>query len=199
MPRALGYRKDIDDGFIVLADSSGVRIVADGLGYTNECVVHPDGTRLFVNETFGRRLSSFDIAPNGDLSNRATVAQFGHGSFPDGLTFDINGGIWITSIVSNRVIRVAPDGLSRSIEIEDSDPAHIDSVETAFQNGVMTKEHLATCTSKRLKNISSLAFGGARLDRIHLGCLLDDRIYTCPSPVRGYPPSHWEIAGPKLP
>ena len=36
-PRALGYRKDCDDGFIVMVDATGksARIVADGLGYTN--------------------------------------------------------------------------------------------------------------------------------------------------------------------
>jgi hypothetical protein len=198
MPRALGYRKDVKDGFIVLADNRGARVVADGLGYTNECVVHPDSKRLYVNETFGRRLSSFDIGENGDLSNRLTVAEFGHGTFPDGLTFDADGGVWITSIVSNRVIRVSPDGRSQRIVIEDCDAAHVDAVETAFQSDMMTKNHLATSTSKRLGNISSLAFGGARLDKIHLGCLLDDRIYTCPSPVRGHPPSHWHMDGPKL-
>ena len=155
-------------------------------------------SRLFVNETFGRRLSSFDIMENGDLTNRVTVAEFGHGVFPDGLTFDVDGGIWITSIVSNRVIRVAPDGSSQSVEIEDSDPDHVLAVEDAFQADVMTKEHLATISSQRMKNISSLAFGGSRLDRIHLGCLLDDRIYICPSPVQGHPPSHWHFEGPRL-
>ena len=152
----------------------------------------------FVNETFGRRLSSFDIMENGDLTNRVTVAEFGHGVFPDGLTFDVDGGIWITSIVSNRVIRVAPDGSSQSVEIEDSDPDHVLAVEDAFQADVMTKEHLATISSQRMKNISSLAFGGSRLDRIHLGCLLDDRIYICHSPVQGHPPSHWHFEGPRL-
>ena len=66
-------------GFIVLLEDGRARIVADELGYTNECLVHPDGKRLFVNETFARRLTSFDIAANGDLSNRQTVAQLGEG------------------------------------------------------------------------------------------------------------------------
>ena len=35
-PRALGYRPDVADGFIVRVDAAGARIAADGLGYTNE-------------------------------------------------------------------------------------------------------------------------------------------------------------------
>ena len=50
-------------GFIVLADAKGARIVADGLGYTNEAIVSPDGVWLYVNETFGRRLSRYRSAP----------------------------------------------------------------------------------------------------------------------------------------
>jgi len=40
-PRALGYRSDVDDGYIVLLDHGGARIVADGLGYTNEVQFDP--------------------------------------------------------------------------------------------------------------------------------------------------------------
>ncbi|MCG8492132.1 MAG: SMP-30/gluconolactonase/LRE family protein, partial [Sneathiellales bacterium] len=159
IPRALGYSSDVADGFILLIDKGTARIVAEGLGYTNECVVHPDGERLFVNETFARRLSSFDILPNGDLENRQTVAEFGHGVFPDGLIFDKDGGIWITSIVSNRVIRLTEGG-AQNVIIEDYDPEHLNWVEQAFLKGEMGRPRLDKTPSKMLKNISSLAFGG---------------------------------------
>ena len=42
-PRSLGYRRSGGDGFIVRVDGRGARIVADGLGYTNEVAVHPAG------------------------------------------------------------------------------------------------------------------------------------------------------------
>lgn len=192
MPRSLGYRPDIDDGFVVLMEGGEARIVADGLGYTNECIVHPDGRRLFVNETFARRLSSFDIEDNGSLTNKTTVAEFGMGTFPDGLTFDRDGGIWITSIVSNRVIRIAPDGEQR-VMLEDNDPAHLAWVEAAFLDGTMDRPHLDNCQSERLKNISSLAFGGPDLNRIYLGCLLGDAVAVYESPVAGHPPVHWNF------
>lgn len=192
IPRALGYNPSVADGFVVLADKAGARVVADNLGYTNECLVHPDGKRLFVNETFARRLSSFDIAADGSLGNKTTVAEFGPGTFPDGLTFDCEGGVWITSIVSNRVIRIDPEG-RQVVMLEDCDPEKLLEIEEAFQNGTMGRPHLDIPHGRQLKNISSLAFGGADLQSITLGCLLDDRLPQFRSPVAGYPPSHWNI------
>jgi len=196
MPRSNAYTSKVQDGFIVLVDKSGTRIVADQLGYTNECSVHPDGKRLLVNETFSRKLVSFDIAENGDLSNKKLIAEFGHGTYPDGLTFDEQGGIWVTSIVSNRVIRISPDG-QHEIVLDDCDKEHLNWVEDAFQAGKMGRPHLDNAKSKKLKNISSLAFGGANRKTGYLGCLLDDCIYTFQSSITGYPPVHWNFEGPR--
>ena len=189
-PRALAYRSDVADGFIVVMDERGARIVADGLGYTNEAVPSPDGEWLYVNETFARRLTRFRIGRDGSLSARETVTSFGHGTFPDGLTFDAEGGVWITSIVSNRVIRIASDG-SQTLMLEDADLAHLEWVEHAFLDGKMGRPHLDHAGGRVLKNISSLAFGGADLRTAYLGCLLGDRIASFRSSVAGHPPLHW--------
>jgi sugar lactone lactonase YvrE len=164
--------------------------VADGLGYTNEALPSPDGRYLYVNETFARRLTRFRIAADGALEGRETVAAFGAGTFPDGLAFDAEGAVWITSIVSNRVIRVAPDG-SQQLMLEDSDPAHLAWVERAFQAGEMGRPHLDGIKSRRLKNVSSLAFGGPDLRTAYLGCLLGDALASFRSPVAGATPVHW--------
>ena len=191
-PRALAYRSDIADGYIAVVDQHGARIVADGLCYTNEAVPSPDGQWLYVNETFARRLTRFRIAPDGGLSDRETVTTFGHGTYPDGLSFDVEGAIWITSIVSNRVIRVLPDGRQELI-LEDCDPLHVDWVEQAFLAGEMGRPHLDKARGRLLKNISSLAFGGPGLRTAFLGCLLDDRVACFDSPVAGHPPYHWHF------
>ena len=192
-PRHLGYRPDAADGFIVLLDRRGARLAADRLGYTNEVALHPSGDWLYVNETFARRLSRFQLAADGSLSGRETVTEFGAGTFPDGLCFDAEGGAWITSIVSNRVIRVAPDG-SQEVVLEDSDPDHLAWVERAYQDGTMARPHLDDVKSRRLRNISSLAFGGPDLRTGYLGCLLGDSVASLPLPVAGHPPAHWEVA-----
>jgi sugar lactone lactonase YvrE len=190
-PRAKAYRNNVADGFIVLRDEKGARIVADGLGYTNEAVLSPEGEFLYVNETFGRKLTRFRLKPDGSLSGRETVATFGKGTFPDGLAFDAEGGIWITSLVSNRVICVRPDG-SQRLMLEDADEAHVEWVEEAFLAGTMGRPHFDRCAGKALRNISSLAFVGADRRTVVLGCLLGNSLACFASPVAGLPPVHWD-------
>ena len=190
-PRSLGYRPDCDDGFVALKDETGARIVADGLGYTNECLIHPETGQLFLNETFARRLSRFDVGPDGQLSNRKTLATFGAGTFPDGLTFDAEGGIWVTSIVSNRVIRVGADG-SQTVLLEDARPDDLARVEAAFQAGEMGRPHLDRTFGAKLQNISSAAFGAPDLKTVYLGCLLGAQVVRFTSDIAGLRPAHWD-------
>ena len=190
IPRILGCRPDCDDGFIVLMDHRGARIAADGMGYTNEVAIDPSGRWLYVNETFVRRLSRFALRADGELGPRETVTEFGDGTFPDGVAFDVEGNAWITSIVSNRVIRVGPDG-SQELVLEDADPAHLAEVEAAWRDKVLERRHLDAVRSRRLRNISSLAFAGPDLKTAVLGCLHGSRLETFRVPVAGLPPPHW--------
>ena len=189
-PRSLGYRKSCDDGFVLMMDGKGARIVADGLGYTNECALDPSGKWLFVNETFTRRLSKFAIASDGSLGPKQVVTEFGAGIFPDGLSFDGEGYVWVVSIVSNSVIRVAPDG-HQTLWLQDADADHLAWVEAAYQGDSMGRPHLDGVKSRLLKNTSSLAFGGPDLRTGYLGCLLGQRLATLRMPVAGHPPVHW--------
>ena len=190
-PRALAYRRDVADGYIVRVDDRGARIVADGLGYTNECAIHPSGQWLYVNETFGRRLSRFAVLGNGGLGLQETVYSFEAGDYPDGICFDEEGAAWITSIISNRLIRISPDG-TRETWLEDVAADHLAMVEQAYQHNAMGRPHLDNVASQKLGNISSLAFGGADRKTGYLGCLLDDKIYTVPMPAAGAKPVHWD-------
>ncbi len=60
--------------------------------------------------SFSEALSSFDITETGNLTNKTTIAEFGTGTLPDDLAFDADGGLCVTSIVSDRIIRVAAGG-----------------------------------------------------------------------------------------
>lgn len=189
-PRALGYRRDGGDGFIVCVDARGARLVADHLGYTNEVALHPSGAWLYVNETFTRQLSRFAVRADGRLGDKQRVAEFGPGTFPDGLAFDEDGCAWVVSIVSNRLIRVAPDG-TQTVWLQDADPAHLAWVEAAYDSGTMDRPHLDGIRSEVLRNISSIAFAGPDRRTGVLGCLLGDRLATLPMPVAGATPIHW--------
>ena len=193
-PRSLGYRSTCKDGFIVCmtdpADPKSAHIAADGLGYTNEIAFDPSGQWLYVNETFTRRLSRFRVGSNGSLAAKEVVTEFGAGTFPDGMAFDVEGGVWIISIVSNRVIRVLPSG-EQQIWLEDCQSDHLVWVERAYQDHSMGRPHLDGVKSEQLRNISSLAFGGHDLRTGYLGCLLGERIATLQMPIAGHPPIHW--------
>jgi sugar lactone lactonase YvrE len=190
VPRALAYRRDVADGFVVLVDRRGARIVADGLGYTNEAILDARGEWLYVNETFARVTSRFPVRADGSLGRREVFVEYGAGTYPDGMAFDEEGHLWIVSIVSNRVLRVAPDGTMTTL-VEDADPVHVAWVEQAYLAGDLGRPHLDGVKSRMLRNISSIAFGGEDRRTAYLGCLLDDAIYAFRSPVAGLAPAHW--------
>jgi hypothetical protein len=194
LPRTAARKPGHADGFIVCVDSRGARVVADGLGYTNECKVDPSGEWLYVNETFGKRLSRFRLTRDG-LGQRETHAEFGDGVFPDGLDFDADGGVWITSVFCNQLIRIAPDG-AQQLMLEDNDPAFVARIEAEFARGELTRDVHPQVPAKWIRNLSSSAFGGEDLRTIYLGCLQDDRIYRMPSPIAGARPPHWDVRFP---
>ena len=192
-PRQLAWRTDVADGFVVLVDDRGARIVADGLHYTNECRPDPTGDWLYVVETFGRRLTRFQIDGTNRLNNPETVITFGHGTWPDGFAFDQQMGIWITSLVSNRLLRF--DGAALATLVEELDANHVNQVEEAFASGRMHAEHLGPIPGTRLQHVTSVGFGGADLRTVYIGCLHTDCIFRFRSNVPGVPPPHWNFRG----
>lgn len=194
-PRSLDYRRTASSGFIILADSKGPRIVAERLGFANECQVDPSGKWLYVNETYARCLSRFPLFNNGTLGPKEVVAEFGPGQFPDGLAFDVESHVWIVCIISNQLLRVDPRTGRVTKILEDSDAEHVAWVESAYQNNELGRPHIDTVRSHLLRNISSIAFGGTGLRTAFLGCLLGSSIAVVPMPVPGEPPVHWEHHG----
>jgi len=193
VPRAADYRPDAASGFIIVIEKGKARIVADGLGYTNEIALSADGRHLFVNETFGRRLTRFALAEDSALTEPTTIWRFGAGDYPDGLAIDVEGHLWVTSIVSNRVLRIAADGAGVETIIEDADSEHVAQAEEAYATGTMGRPHLDKQPAPVLRNVSSLAFGGADLRTAYLGCLLGDAIASFRAPVAGSRPVHFDF------
>lgn len=191
VPRSLDYRRDSRSGFIAVMDERGARIVADGLGFTNECQVSPDGRWLYVNETYGRRLSRFALMDDASLGPKEVVHEFGAGQFPDGLAFDEQGQIWIAGVISNQLMRIDPSNGSCELVLSETDKSHVDWVESAYQDNALGRPHMDSNPSIKLRNLSSIAFGGSDLRTAYLGCLLGDAIAKVRLPVTGIPPIHW--------
>jgi len=192
-PRELAFRPGVRDGFVAVVDASGARIVADGLGFTNECRVHPDGRSLWVNETYARRLTRFALLRDGAalrLGPPHTVWEFEDGDFPDGLAFDITGAAWVACIVSNRILRIEDTGRCEVV-LSDADPLLSAESERKFAAGELDRAAVDAGGNRALRNASSIAFGGTDLRTVYLGCLQGDRIASFRSPIAGAPPAHW--------
>ena len=101
---------------IARVDPDGtVTRAADELSFPNGTVITPDGRRLIVAETLAHRLTAFDVAVDGTLSNRRTFAAL-EGCFPDGICLDAEGAVWVADARTPRVLRVLDGGrIERSI------------------------------------------------------------------------------------
>jgi sugar lactone lactonase YvrE len=185
-PRWSAFRPDHGDGYIVLVDERGARVVADGLFWTNEALVDPSGRWLYVNETTARRTSRFRIGTVGDLGPRETFAQYGAGTLPDGLGFDAEGGVWVVSVGSNRLIRINAEG-AQQILFEDFDAPGLAHLDAAFDAGRFEPHHLDCGRRGQNANLSSLAFGGQDLRTLHLGSLAGEHVVRFRVSVSGAP------------
>jgi sugar lactone lactonase YvrE len=105
-----GFRfgqEEFRPGIIALVTPDGrARQVAEGIAFPNGMVVTPDNSTLIVAESFARRLTAFDIAEDGSLSNRRAWAE---DVGPDGICRDAEGAIW-TGSGANGLVRVAEGG-----------------------------------------------------------------------------------------
>ncbi len=99
-PRAVLTRVDPD---------GSVHVAAEDLKFPNGSVITPDGRTLIVAETLGLRLTAFDSAPDGPLSNRRVWAPTGSVA-PDGICLDADGAIWVSNPLGTEIIRVAHGG-----------------------------------------------------------------------------------------
>jgi sugar lactone lactonase YvrE len=182
------YTADEKSGQILLVQDGMVTVAAEGLNWTNELRISPGGKYLFVNETFACRTTRYAVAADGTLSDPVQIA-FPEDTYPDGLAFDAEGGLWIVCVISNRLIRVAPD-LSWTVLFEDLAPSGRESI-AAYAEGGLTYDQIAQSRGSRVSNLSSVAFGGPDLKTLYLGGLGVDAIQVLRSPVAGQPMAHW--------
>ncbi len=107
---AFGTGAAFAPGTIVVVTPDGkARQVADGLAFPNGMAVTPDNTTLIVAESYSERLTAFDIAADGSLTNRRTWAET-PGDHPDGICLDAEGAIWYGDVGSSLCVRVRQGG-----------------------------------------------------------------------------------------
>jgi sugar lactone lactonase YvrE len=95
---------------IMVTPDGDMRVVATDMRFPNGAVITPDGHTLIVAESFGQRLTAFDIEPDGSLSGQRVWAWLENNVYPDGICLDAEGAVWVANAVGNTVIRVLEGG-----------------------------------------------------------------------------------------
>ena len=109
----------VESGVVVLVRQDGsVRQVAENIVFGNGMAVTPDNSTLIVAESWARRLSAFDIAADGGLSNQRVWADLGDDP-PDGICMDAEGAVWYATVPNERCVRVREGGeVRQSVETD---------------------------------------------------------------------------------
>ncbi|HLM63325.1 MAG TPA: SMP-30/gluconolactonase/LRE family protein [Acidimicrobiales bacterium] len=94
---------------VLVRPDGSAQVVDRSLLFPNGPAVTPDGRTLVVAETIGSRLSAFDIAEDGTLSNRRVYADL-PGRSPDGIALDAEGAVWVADASGNACVRVREGG-----------------------------------------------------------------------------------------
>lgn len=106
------YKLDSDNALTTMV--AGVKC-SNGLAWS------PDNRTFYYAESFAYIIHAFDHDPeSGELSNKRMFAKIDpeSGSFPDGITIDVEGYIWNAQPVFGRIVRYAPDGtIDKIIEL----------------------------------------------------------------------------------
>ncbi len=127
-------------GALYRLDSAGTATrIDDGYRVTNGPAFSPDGRRMYHNDSARQVTYAFDLDADGSASNRREFIRFGQGDgYPDGMTVDAEGGLWIAFWDGWCVRRFSPGGeLIATIDVPAQRPT--------------------SCT-----------FGGPRLDRLYI-------------------------------
>jgi sugar lactone lactonase YvrE len=91
-------------GLVALVTPDGaVRQVADGVAFPNGMAIPADAQTLIVAESYGERLTAFEIDADGGLSGRRTWADT-PGHHPDGICVDAAGAVWYADVGTNRCV-----------------------------------------------------------------------------------------------
>ncbi|GAB6850792.1 SMP-30/gluconolactonase/LRE family protein [Paraburkholderia kururiensis] len=185
-------RSNLADGYIVLLDERGARIVADGLAFTNEIRFDAREEWLYVAETTAKRVSRFRVLDNGELGPREIYGptQLGAGLI-DGIAFDAYGNLWCAMIFADRLIAIDPGGDIHTL-LDDGDKNATARFDAAFATGEIVPGKIMEATGGTIAPwLTSVTFGGPDLKTVYLGSLKGQSIPYFTSPVAGLPMIHW--------
>ena len=95
-----------------------VTVVLDAVTISNGLDWSPDGSSAYYNDTATGRVAVFDYDHAAGLTNRRTLVEITDGGYPDGLTVDSTGCVWVAIFSGGQVRCYTPDGvLSEVVDV----------------------------------------------------------------------------------
>lgn len=179
-----------NDGYIALIDERGVRIVAEGFAGTNEVRMDAREEWLYVVESNGRRISRLRVQDDGSLTQREVYGPSVLEGFPDGFAFDAYGNLWVTLVMTDKLVAITPEGDVLTL-LDDSNPEATRRLNEHFHARTLTPEIMAAAHGTLAPWMASLTFGGPDLHTVYLGSLRGTTLPSFRAPVAGLPLIHW--------
>jgi sugar lactone lactonase YvrE len=185
-------RTDLADGYIARYDDGAFRIVADGFHFTNEIRFDAKEEFLYVVETTGGCVSRLRMDDKGELRDREIFgpSKLGKGAWPDGIAFDTFGNLWGTTVYSDKLFVLTPEGDMKTL-LDEGDPAKVSALEEQFFRGAVTEDVLFATGQGVAPWMASVTFGGPDLQTAYIGSLRGTKIPWFRAPVPGLPMVHW--------
>ena len=180
------------DGYLIMIDDNGPKIVGDGLYFPNEIRLDPEEKYLYVAETAKCRMLRFPVNQDGTLGEKEVFGPetLGFGAFVDGFTFDAEGNIWVTTVMRNGLMIITSDGEAHTV-FEDPVEEAVENYVASTEAGTLTPEDMLVCAGATLQFPTSIAFGGPDLRTVYMGSLAMPHLISFRSPVPGLPQVHW--------
>jgi len=98
-------------GLHLLGLGGSVAAVDRDYTVTNGPAISPDGRTLYHADSPARTVYAFDRAADGSLNGKRVHLRFDEADgYPDGMTTDAEGGLWVCHWDGARVTRFGPDG-----------------------------------------------------------------------------------------
>jgi sugar lactone lactonase YvrE len=92
-----------------VATDGSARLVADDLAFPNGMAITADGATLIVAESYGNRLTAYDIGWDGAIDNRRVWAEAAN-DHPDGICLDAEGAVWYADVGNRHCVRIREGG-----------------------------------------------------------------------------------------
>ncbi|BFM10015.1 SMP-30/gluconolactonase/LRE family protein [Simiduia litorea] len=127
-------------GVLYCLDLNGdVNRMDAGYCISNGPTFSPDGKRLYHTSTTEKTIYQFDMDATGELSNKRVFYRVPDtDGYPDGMTVDAEGCIWLCHFFGGRITRLSPAG------------------------------KVLRVISLPVSNVTSCTFGGAELDQLYI-------------------------------